>query len=61
MPSPKKKCHRALIVGLVAYGVDGLLFLLFRDILGIAVHAYALWAIYRGMKAIDPLNKIERR
>lgn len=50
----------AFIVGMVAYGLDGLLFLVFRDFIGVAIHAYALWAIYRGVKALDPLEKIER-
>lgn len=50
----------AFIVGMVLYGLDALLFLVFRDFIGVAVHAYALWAISRGVKAIDPLQKIER-
>jgi hypothetical protein len=50
----------AFIVGMVAYAIDGLLFLLARDFLGLIVHGYALYAIYRGIKAIDPLQKIAR-
>ncbi len=50
----------AFIVGMVLYAMDALLVLLFRDYLAVLVHGYALWAISRGIKAIEPLRKIEQ-
>jgi len=48
------KSHKwAFLVGMVLYGLDGLLLLLARDILSIGFHVYALYAISRGLTAVD--------
>jgi hypothetical protein len=43
----------AFLAGMVLYGLDGLLLLGVKDILSVAFHAYALFAIYRGFSAAD--------
>ena len=43
----------AFIVGMVLYGLDGLLLLAFKDVLSVGFHAYALYAISRGLSAVD--------
>lgn len=41
----------AFLVGTIAYALDGVLLLLFRDWLGVAFHAYALFRIGQGYLA----------
>jgi hypothetical protein len=43
----------AFIVGMVLYGLDGLLLLAFKDVLSVGFHAYALYGISRGLSAVD--------
>ncbi|HYG98331.1 MAG TPA: hypothetical protein VD837_04315 [Terriglobales bacterium] len=56
----RKGARWAFIVGMVAYGLDGVLIGLFRDFLGLAFHAFALYGIYKGMAAISPLQAIKK-
>ncbi|HXZ80610.1 MAG TPA: hypothetical protein VEG30_11810 [Terriglobales bacterium] len=44
-------------IGMAVYAFDCLLFLIGRDILGIAFHCFALYQIYRGMAAMESLPK----
>jgi hypothetical protein len=41
----------AFLVGMALYALDGMLLFGASDYLGVAFHAYALFAIYRGLKA----------
>jgi len=41
----------AFLVGMTLYGFDGLLLLGVKDFLGVAFHAYVLFALYRGYTA----------
>ena len=50
----------AFLVGMALYLVDGLILLPFKDILGVAFHAYALFRIYSGMQGIPVLEKIRQ-
>jgi hypothetical protein len=43
----------AFLVGMVLYAFDGVLLLVATDFLSAAFHAYALFCIFRGFKAID--------
>src|SRR3989454_3306736 len=45
--------------GMVFYLLDGVLFVLVRDFLGIAVHAFALWGLLSGWRAGRQLRRIE--
>jgi hypothetical protein len=55
----KRAQNWAFIVGMLLYAMDGLLLLTFKDIFSVAFHAYALFRIYHGMKAIPALQKVE--
>ena len=50
----------AFIVGMVLYALDGVLLLLFHDILSAAFHAYALFMLYRGLGGISMLRKCQQ-
>lgn len=45
----------AFVVGMALYLFDGLLLVSVKDYLGVAFHAYALFAIYRGFAATSQL------
>ncbi len=48
----------AFIVGMALYAVDGLIFLGFGLWLDLAFHAFALFNIYKGLSALNELNKL---
>jgi hypothetical protein len=50
-----------MILGMVLYGLDGLLFLLFGDILPVAFHAFVLYQMYAGFSAFRKLNDLEQQ
>jgi hypothetical protein len=50
----------AFLTGMVLYAIDGLILLPFKDILGVAFHAYALFRIYGGMQGVPVLEKIRQ-
>jgi len=43
----------AFLVGMALYAMDGVLLLTVRDFFSVAFHAYALFAIYRGLQAAE--------
>jgi hypothetical protein len=47
----------AFYSGMLFYIVDAMLVFMFRDWLGLAFHAYALYRIYMGVKAIGDLDE----
>ncbi len=51
----------AFLVGMGLYAVDGLILVPFKDFLGVAFHAYALFRIYNGMKGVPVLEELRRR
>ncbi|GMA97696.1 hypothetical protein [Pelosinus sp. IPA-1] len=57
-----KMAHRghrwAFIVGMILYSFDGILFILVKDYVGLGLHVFALFYIYRGMKAYKQLITI---
>ena len=48
----------AFLVGMVLYGLDGLLLLVGPDFLGLAFHAFALYQIFRGLGALKLLQQL---
>jgi hypothetical protein len=46
---------------MAVYLIDGLILVPFKDFLGIAFHAYALFRIYNGMQGIPVLEEIRQR
>jgi len=43
---------------MILYALDGLLFLLAKDVLSIGFHLFALYMIYKGLKAAEALRKL---
>jgi hypothetical protein len=53
------KAHRwAFIAGMVLYGLDAILLLLFQDWLGFFFHLYFLWGLWNGLQALGQLQKL---
>ena len=48
----------AFLVGMGLYALDGLILIPFKDILGLAFHAYALFRIYQGFQAASQLEAV---
>jgi hypothetical protein len=46
-------------VGIALYTLDGLLFVLFQDLLGVAVHAIAIYGLISGWRAARSLKQLE--
>lgn len=51
-----KKHGWAFVVGMVLYGLDGLLFLLLQDWLSAGFHAFALFGLWSGFSALRKLR-----
>lgn len=51
----------AFLVGMALYAVDGLILLPFKDILGVAFHAYALFRIYGSLQGVSALENLRQR
>lgn len=51
----------AFLTGMGLYLVDGLILVPFKDYLGVAFHAYALFRIFNGMQGLPVLEEIRRR
>ena len=51
----------AFLAGMVLYGLDGLIFLLVKDWIGVGFHAFALWCIWVGFQANQKLNRATQR
>ena len=47
----------AFVLGMTIYAVDGLIMLYAGDVLGILIHALALYFLFRGLSASRRLNK----
>lgn len=53
----RQKHAWAFIVGMVLYGLDGLLFLLVGDFLGLGFHGFVLFCIFAGLSALKKLQR----
>lgn len=50
----------AFVVGMALYAIDGLVLLPFKDFLGVAFHAYALFRIYSGLQSVSVLEHLRQ-
>jgi hypothetical protein len=50
----------AFLVGMALYAIDGLILLPFKDFLGVAFHAYALFRIYSGLQSVSILETLRQ-
>ena len=46
----------AFVLGMVVYGIDGAIFLVIQDWIGVGFHAFALFMIFRGYQAARQLS-----
>jgi hypothetical protein len=54
-----QRSYRSWIVaGIVLYTLDGMVFLLLGVWLGVAFHAFVIYSLVRGLRAMDELNRI---
>ena len=54
-----QRSYRSWIVaGIVLYTLDGLIFLFFSVWLGVAFHAFVIYSLVRGLRAMDQLNQM---
>lgn len=56
----RKGCNWAFIIGMILYALDGLIFLLVQDYVGIGFHIFALFFIYNGLKANKSFKSLEK-
>ena len=47
----------AFIVGMILYGLDGLIMLAFGDWIGVLFHAFFLWGLFGGWRALGELQQ----
>jgi hypothetical protein len=48
----------AFIAGMLLYVLDSLIFVLVRDVLAVAFHAFALYCLIKGMRAKDHIDSL---
>ena len=51
----------AFLIGMILYGLDGLIFLGFGLCLALAFHAFAIFNLYKGLQALNALNQLNRQ
>jgi hypothetical protein len=50
----------AFLIGMILYGLDGLIFLGFGLWLDLAFHAFAIFNLYKGLQALNALHQLNR-
>ena len=56
-----RKRHRwIVIIGMILYALDGLIFLWLEAWMNLAFHAFALFGLWKGLKALNKLNALEQ-
>jgi hypothetical protein len=48
----------AFLAGMAIYGLDGLIFLAFGQMLDLAFHVFAIYCMFQGLRALGALNKL---
>jgi hypothetical protein len=56
----RRRHSRPVMAGVGLYLLDGVLSLVFLEWLGVAFHALMLWGAWRGMKALNELEEMEK-
>jgi hypothetical protein len=56
----RKRIRWPIIAGIILYTIDGIVLLLFRDILGAAFHGLALFGLVGSLKSIAELGILEK-
>ena len=48
----------AFITGMIFYGLDAVIMLLFQDWIGVLFHGFFLWGLFGGLRALNELHKL---
>ena len=56
-----KQYRWIVIVGLALYGLDTVTYMVYGDLLGIAIHGVGLWGLWQGTQALIKLRDLEGR
>lgn len=48
----------AFLVGMILYGLDGLIMLAFADWIGVLFHAFFLWGLFNGFRTLGQLQQL---
>jgi len=56
----RKRVQWVIVAGMILYGLDGIISLLFGDWLGLFFHVFALAGLWQGKKAINELALLEK-
>lgn len=56
----RKKHKWSFVVGMVLYGLDGVVFLMFGEIASFAFHVLGLIGLYTGIKGLKQLKEVEK-
>lgn len=56
-----RKMGWAFVVGMALYACDTVVFAIFQEWMCVAFHAFALYCLFRGWKALGVLNDLDRR
>ena len=48
----------AFITGMIFYGLDAVIMLLFQDWIGVLFHGFFLWGLFGGLRALSELHKL---
>jgi hypothetical protein len=54
------KYRIAIIIGLVVYGLDCLILIIFNDWWALAFHCFAIYSIWSGYRAIEKMKELEK-
>jgi hypothetical protein len=54
----KRGFKSVVIIGMILYALDGLIFLLLGDLLSVGFHLIALWGLVGGLKAYQKLERV---
>jgi hypothetical protein len=55
-----KKSKSSFIVGMIFYAMDTIFFIIALDLLGIAFHAFALYNMIRGFRALKKIDDLDK-
>jgi hypothetical protein len=55
-----KQYRWVIIVGLALYASDAMTYMVYGDLLSIAIHGVALWGLWQGTQALITLRRLER-
>ena len=57
----RKRQRWIIIIGMVLYALDALIFLFFQGWIALLFHGWALWNIWNGLQMINKLNALEQQ